>query len=390
MPSTASSQRSLGLDVLRGVAILMVLVCHGALLRSPTWDMIIWRPCWSGVDLFFVISGFLISGLLFSEYKRTDRIRFRRFAVRRAMKIYPAFFTMVALTVVIRVTQHRYEVWPQLLHDVFFVQSYLPGTWGHFWSLSVEEHFYILLPVLMFTMMRFASQTSGNPFTAIPKLFILVALAVLAARIATAKYMPYSLQTNHFPTHLRVDSLFFGVVLSYYYHFHNERFVTFVKARRAYILAAAALLLTPLLLVGQWEPWMYTWGFTFVYLGYGCLLVASLHVSSAECPRPALTALRVVAYVGTFSYSIYLWHAFCSGILSRLPARFSAVRVVIFFASSILVGVVASKLIEFPVIRIRDRLFPSTGRLLVGSPAGEARRIELMESASASPVNSSV
>src|SRR5258708_16649284 len=95
-------RRNLQLDVLRGVAILMVLLCHSIFLRQPTWDLILWRPGWSGVDLFFVISGFLISGLLFTEYQKTGGIRFKRFSIRRALKLYPAFYFLLLLTLMAR------------------------------------------------------------------------------------------------------------------------------------------------------------------------------------------------------------------------------------------------------------------------------------------------
>src|SRR5579871_4107611 len=91
------SQRNVQLDALRGVAILMVLVCHTFVFRKAGWEAMLVRSGWAGVDLFFVLSGFLISGLLFSEYQRTGQIRFRRFALRRAFKLYPAFYVLVAL-----------------------------------------------------------------------------------------------------------------------------------------------------------------------------------------------------------------------------------------------------------------------------------------------------
>src|SRR5258708_988951 len=93
------NRRNLQLDCLRGVAILMVIMCHSVLFRLPYWDWRLVLSGWAGVDLFFVLSGFLISGLLFAEYRRGGTIRFRRFAIRRALKIYPAFYALVLLTV---------------------------------------------------------------------------------------------------------------------------------------------------------------------------------------------------------------------------------------------------------------------------------------------------
>jgi peptidoglycan/LPS O-acetylase OafA/YrhL len=357
-------RRNLQLDFLRGVAILMVMVCHSIYIRPPTWDAVIWQPGWSGVDLFFVVSGFLISGLLFSEYRKTAKIRFGRFAVRRAIKIYPAFWVLLLVTVAVKVVRHPVslgdDIWQQVLHDVFFFQSYLPGTWGHFWSLSVEEHFYILLPLTMFFLLHAARRRSDrNPFTAIPKLFLVIAPALLIARLITARYMPFSWQTHLFPTHLRLDSLLFGVVIAYYYHFHRERFTDFAMRRRVPILCAAAVLLAPLFFVSQYAPWMYTYGFTALYLGYGCLLVGFLHVPVDGFQRPILRGLRGIAYVGTFSYSIYLWHVPWLTLVLRMHfIKSTTERLVFYYVGSVLLGILTAKLVEFPALRLRERLFP--------------------------------
>jgi peptidoglycan/LPS O-acetylase OafA/YrhL len=88
-------ERNLQLDLLRCVAILGVLVAHTTLFRTPAswWDRLVVRPSWTGVDLFFVLSGFLISGLLFSEFQKTGGINYRRFAIRRALKLYPTLYS---------------------------------------------------------------------------------------------------------------------------------------------------------------------------------------------------------------------------------------------------------------------------------------------------------
>jgi peptidoglycan/LPS O-acetylase OafA/YrhL len=285
-------------------------------------DFILWRPCWSGVDLFFVISGFLISGILFAEFKRSGRIRFGRFAIRRALKIYPSFYVLVLLTVAVRVAQHRYWVFWQALHDLLFIQSYTPGTWGHFWSLSVEEHFYVLLPVLLFFLIRRSKDNCTNPFTAIPKLFLVIGPLELIARLLTAKLVPFSIETNYFPTHLRMDSLFFGVVISYFYHFHEEKFSKVAHRWRYLIFCAAAGFLVPIFVIGQYTAWICTYGLSCIYVGYGLLLVGSLQVSIQALPKAVQLLLRVLARVGTFSYSIYLWHGLCSGMVSAwLPPR---------------------------------------------------------------------
>jgi len=359
--SAQRTQRNLQLDVLRAAAILLVLVCHSRYLREPTWDLILWRPAWSGVDLFFVISGFLISGLLFSEYRRNRQVGFARFFVRRAFKIYPAFYAAVILTALpalIFAHGDYSRIWPPLLNDLFFLQSYREGSWGHFWSLSVEEHFYLLLPIALWLMIRFGKNTS-NPFQRLPLAFLVVASGVLMARLWTAEFVrPFQWQTHLYPTHLRVDSLLFGVLLAYYFHFHRESFSKFISDNRTIITFVGCLLLSPLLLIGQYDRWMYTWGFTVIFLGYGCLMMAFLHLDVASGSRSINALLGAVAYIGTFSYSIYLWHIPWLKFVRALPLESVGVRLLWFYGGSIIVGIIAGEVIELPALRLREAFFP--------------------------------
>src|SRR6266436_3971304 len=195
-PNLLATSRNLQLDFLRGVAILLVILRHTVLFHIPGWEASLVQFGWAGVDLFFVLSGFLISGLLFSEYRQNGMIRFARFAVRRALKIYPAFYFLVLLTVLARIALHTSDaVLRPLLHDVFFMQSYTPGTYGHFWSLSVEEHFYILFPLALYFMLRRKRPEDADPFRFLPWLFCIVAVVLLVARLLKARYVvPFTWQ----------------------------------------------------------------------------------------------------------------------------------------------------------------------------------------------------
>src|SRR5438034_2045551 len=167
------------LDVLRAIAVLLVLGHHmdppdpgvvtSLRVVVDTWH----RAGGVGVDLFFVLSGFLISGLLFSEYKRSGRIDFLRFFIRRGFKIYPAYYFFLFLLAFLRGRP--------TLADLIFMQSYWPYSWGHTWSLSVEEHFYIALPLVLMLSMRFSRCRN---FSWIPYAFPVVLIACLAMRIA--------------------------------------------------------------------------------------------------------------------------------------------------------------------------------------------------------------
>src|SRR2546429_9016629 len=121
--------RNKRLDILRCIAVITVIFHHSGESSFFT------RVGWTGVDLFFVLSGFLISGLLFSEYKTQNSISFKRFFIRRGLKIYPAFYLFLFLTGILsRVVFHTHLLVPHYLHEVFFVQNYWQGVWDHTWT----------------------------------------------------------------------------------------------------------------------------------------------------------------------------------------------------------------------------------------------------------------
>jgi peptidoglycan/LPS O-acetylase OafA/YrhL len=361
------TSRNRQLDVLRAVAIMMVLSAHVVLIHTPRW----WeRPIvdhgWAGVDLFFVLSGYLISGLLFAEFQKTGGIRFKRFAFRRAMKIWPPLYALTSAVLAWRL-YHDFSLKPVIpfVRDLLFLDSYLPGTYGHFWSLAVEEHFYILLPICLFLMLR-AAPRSDNPFRAIPILFLIVASFALLTRIGAAIVTPakagvpiavsfesFDYYAHFYPTHLRIDSLMFGVLLGYYDNFHGSRLRRAVRDRRLACLLASVLLLLPCFLLSQFSPVLYTVGFTSTYLGFGLLMLVFLETSLPE-RGPLAWMSRALARIGQYSYSIYLWHIsvllFCAEYIHLRPS------VAWYFVGSIIVGIAMSKLIEIPTLRLRDRL----------------------------------
>src|SRR5262252_1494496 len=173
------------LDILRCAAVLLVVTGHSGIFFLTS------KVGWVGVDLFFVLSGFLISGLLYSEYKKRGDISFRRFFIRRGMKIYPAFYVMLLATYVGQLLFWHAPPQPfsSYLREILFVQNYRFAIWGHTWSLAVEEHFYIALALLLLVLARYSSNRT-DPFRKVPHIFFLLGLLCLALRILTIQLTP--------------------------------------------------------------------------------------------------------------------------------------------------------------------------------------------------------
>jgi peptidoglycan/LPS O-acetylase OafA/YrhL len=328
---------------------------------------------WVGVDLFFVLSGFLISGLLYSEYKERGEISFRRFFIRRGMKIYPAFYVMLLATFVGQLLFWHAPPQPfsSYLREILFVQNYRYAIWGHTWSLAVEEHFYIALALLLLVLARYSSNRT-DPFRKVPQVFLIVAVTCLTLRILTialtspAKFLTWQVMNL---THTRIDALFFGVLLGYLYHFRPQIITNLCRpaVNRVALGILSVTLLSCCYFFSRDDHFQLMFGLTFLYLGFGGLLILCLEVRNVLPGRAARITEKIgtgCADVGTYSYSIYLWHApfliyvpvFLRKFVHVQPSGVAVQGVLILGCCAL--GIAMAKLIEFPMLQLRDRLFP--------------------------------
>jgi peptidoglycan/LPS O-acetylase OafA/YrhL len=376
---TNPDRRSIPLDVLRGIAILLVIPNHGLVFNRDVGKLqfltlIFDRLGWTGVDLFFVLSGFLIGGLLFREIQKTGRLNSPRFLVRRAFKIWPPYFCLLAWSIANTLrhgksysqTWHLY--WPNLIHlQNYFFHGPEPQTW----SLAVEEHFYLSLAVALVVMLAVWPKWIVQHFPAIAIFSIgLIALS----RSIEGLFVPYSLENLYFPTHLRIDALLFGVLLGNVAVFHAAAWDALLS-RAPIVLFLGICYVAVVAFVPREKLFGHTAAYTLLYLGYGSILIGALGLQRrwAHAPpthaRKILNATgRVVAWIGVFSYGIYLWHIdFARNLvwyhlvprLDRLPAQVEYLAILLIYVIvAVLVGAAMSLIVEFPSLRIRDRLFP--------------------------------
>jgi peptidoglycan/LPS O-acetylase OafA/YrhL len=357
--------RNKRLDILRSVAVIIVLIHHGNISSFFT------QVGWIGVDLFFVLSGFLISGLLFSEYKKRESISFMRFFIRRGLKIYPAFYVFLLLIGVASYTVlHTTFSIARWLHDIFFIMNYELGTADHTWTLAVEEHFYIFLPIFLLIMVHL-SPNRKDPFRAIPWASAIIAVMCLMFRANSVLVGIPNFHMAYTASHERMDSLFFGVLIGYLYHFRPmilDKLMRSIRIRSAMTLVSALLLSTAYFLPRD-SKFLATFGYSLIYLGFGGVLLLSIYVHKI-LPQGIIGITERIgtcfAFVGMYSYSIYLWHGFVGACLPGLFRRVLHFptgphgRFAVYFVGSFLAGIAMSKLIEYPILRFRDRLFPAS------------------------------
>lgn len=352
------------LDGLRGVAIGLVLIVHylpNITKVSPDsswwWPLRVLSACWSGVDLFFVLSGYLIGGIL--EDNRDAMNYFRVFYWRRACRILPIYFlTLVGVVVIPSVFQERVRD-TMLLVDplpfwsyLFFVQNLVMAVQGQFggwivtWSLAVEEQFYVFLPLVV----RF-----GRGWL----------IAVLSGGCLAAPFfrlmLPNPVAAYVLPI-ARADSLFLGVLLAL---LMRERPVAAVKL-------GSFPGLVPILLGGCFtialiepsfdkEP-MRSLGTSLFALTYAAILLRSQVTQGGATNR--ILRIKFLGWLGRRAYFVYLTHftvlVVVHGLVSkqdprnRTPEDFAVT--VLALAVTLLAAEVSWRLIEAPAIRAGHRV----------------------------------
>jgi peptidoglycan/LPS O-acetylase OafA/YrhL len=335
------------LDVLRAMAVFFVMCTHCPAIQP------LGKMGWIGVDLFFVLSGFLISGLLFSEFATTKEIDWKRFLIRRAFKIYPPFYFFLALTVLIEWVVFSHLITRRaLIAETFFFQNYFSDWrfWGHTWSLAVEEHFYLLLPMCLMLLI-WLRRGDAEPLKFLPHIVFTTSFVVLLGRTYSASrgFWVYS------HTHARVDALASGVAFSWFWHFRHDFLRTNVSRFKWLIIAVIPILISPALFWDYDGFLISSVGLTAIYIGFTGLLAIVLFLPVP--PKFVISALTPVASVGIYSYSIYLWHVPVQRYLTALGFHGDIKGFLLFVALSLLIGIGMSRLIETPSIRMRDKLF---------------------------------
>jgi peptidoglycan/LPS O-acetylase OafA/YrhL len=345
-------QRVPQIDVLRAIAILLVLLQHFG--PNELW---IHQFGWTGVDLFFVLSGFLVSGLLFREMDRFGDVEPKRFLIRRGYKIYPTFWIMITATIVLRLCYREHMQWRQIADELLFLQNYGPSLWSPTWSLAVEEHFYLLLALGFYWWGRKQPAISERRGLLLAGAFLLLILAVRTATVLTvtsgARWVTWG-------THVRLDSLAFGTILAYLNHRHRNGLRAFVQRHWLWMLPVGIAMVCHVFVWDMGTVFTRTIGYTLLYLGYSAIMLTTLFM------LPATDAVsRFLAAIGRNSYGIYIWHMpFFTLVVDKLVGWHvlpkPLTRTLPFYlVVCIGAGILLTRLIEAPFLVKRDRDYPN-------------------------------
>lgn len=374
-PHTEAPEPSLGripaLDGIRALAIVLVLVFHGGF----SWA----GGGFFGVDVFFVLSGFLITGLLVSEYRQNAGIGLRRFWAHRIRRLGPALLVMLAgialyayfLAPSDTLGELRTNALATLLyvnnwHQVSGGQGYFaalntPQPLLHTWSLSIEEQFYVVWPLVVLGVLTWSRS--------LRTLLVVTVTGAVASAVAMVVVYGNGAGANraYYGTDTRAQALLIGaalaIVLAHPLPRRRAGPVTTTSlvrqvslgttARSAVVALGAAGLVTVVWLaysVDSTSSWIYRGGFTLVALATAALIACVALVPPSPWSR--LLALRPVRYVGAISYGLYLYHWPIFVVLDNARTGLSgwalfALRVACSFA----VAAVSLHFLEMPIRR---------------------------------------
>jgi peptidoglycan/LPS O-acetylase OafA/YrhL len=363
-PRFRNRERQPGLDLLRALAIIVVVVYHAALFGFKLPGRVD-RFGWIGVDLFFVLSGYLIGGQLLAPLARNQRIKLGRFFSRRALRIMPAYFIVLAIYFLLPAWREYPEMSQPLWKFLLSVQNIAlhGGTaFSHAWSLAVEDQFYLALPFLLSFLCR-------RPRAAIivPFLIIIGGIALRAFLAAQNPSVDGGVSFRgfqawiYYPTWTRLDPLVFGVVLAAIERFRPNWWQRLINCALWLWLPGLGLIVYALYL-GETKNLTVVacvWQFPLIAIGMAALLVC------AVSPRLPLCRVAIpgAAFIATIAYSAYLIQKlvingveqFCTNHSIDLTsvAALLGVELCVYLAATILF-----LSIERPVLLLRRRLAP--------------------------------
>lgn len=338
-------QRNFSLDFFRALAIMLVFTAHSVLAAGSPIMLAPLQLGGTGVDLFFVLSGWLIGNQLLLEKKRFGNIQVPRFWVRRWMRTMPAYYAVLTLTILqLYLTKDNFSF--PFAH-LFFLQNY-SGDLSIFsvsWSLSVEEQFYLFIAPLFVITLKLPTRYQ-----------ILVLLSLLACP-TFFRHMDYYTTLNE--THVRLDCCAMGVLLAYIKHHKNSLWNLFQsKANLLFIVSISVYLI---FYVARYKPELDISGPSKLLLA----LIFGIWVLWSDKTNYSSHNLftKIVMHVSTRSYAMYLLHVDALALLRKLDldGNFFA-----FFALSLALTMLLSeclyRVIELPFMKSRSRFNFSKSR----------------------------
>ena len=305
------------IDSLRALAVLAVIIYHVDVNYLPGGFL--------GVDLFFVLSGYLISSLIIKEFRKTGTVNLYNFYIRRARRLLPAVYFMITVGLVVMVLFNEVLLrkshldaifgyiyssnWWYIFHKLDYFDSFgAQSPFKHLWSLAIEEQFYMIFP-LLFLLVNGKKKSKDGTYK-LNKNFLYVVLGlILVSLIAYILLFDINnISRIYFGTDTRAFSLLVGVVGAILYPM--ERLHSKVTPQQNMIysvvsLVSIATLITVMIYTSEYNTWLYRGGFLLVAI-LGLIVIISSGKQHTLMSK--LLSFKPIVFIGKISYSLYLWH----------------------------------------------------------------------------------
>ncbi len=375
------------LDGLRACAVLMVFFQHYLLAYIPN----LWQWGWAGVDFFFVLSGFLITGILYDT--RESQHHFKNFYIRRTLRIFPLYYGVLLVILLLSPVMHwewsfKWLCWPlyvsnyvrfafmgefllshRTLESLFSTKTivHIPVRLflGHFWSLAVEEQFYLLWPLVVFTIKERVKLRNVCACVVVLMPFI---------RLVSGFLLPHSwIQEGCLErmTPFRADALLLGGMLALMIRGREGDTLKRIAPKVGgicllilFLVPAIAPVVSARVDVGSSSLWMGSFGLSLIELFGGSVILMLLNDGS-QLSR--LLSFAPIRRLGEISYGFYVFHdiphlfyiAIAMSILGKYSSGAMFLTIPIAFVFTLFLSLVSYRFFEMPFLRLKDRLAPA-------------------------------
>ena len=305
------------IDSLRALAVLAVIIYHVDVNYLPGGFL--------GVDLFFVLSGYLISSLIIKEYRKTGSLNLYNFYIRRARRLLPAVYFMITIGLVVMVLFNEVLLrkshldaifgyiyssnWWYIFHKLDYFDSFgAQSPFKHLWSLAIEEQFYMIFPLLFLLINRKKKSKDGTYKLNKNFLYVVLGLILVSLIAHILLFDINNISRIYFGTDTRAFSLLVGVVGAILYPMEKLHAKETPQQNIMYSvvsLVSIATLITVMIYTSEYNTWLYRGGFLLVAI-LGLIVIISSGKQHTLMSR--LLSFKPVVFIGKISYSLYLWH----------------------------------------------------------------------------------
>ncbi len=311
-------ERIRGLDLLRAIAILWVMLFHAFVAELHLPFEAVFKFGWMGVDLFFALSGYLIGSQLFKSYCQQNPLSWKQFYLRRAFRILPAYWVIVVLYFTIPVFREDpgiQPLWQFLTFTVNLLIDYKHNrAFSQAWSLCIEEHFYLCFPWIVMVLMKKPSIKKAASVC----IGLFVFGLFIRGYLWIVELYPHRIERDgmirlgrpyfeliYFPTYSRIDGLLAGVMVAGVKYFRPTWWKQWMEKKNVLLILSSLGLLACILMFRDRQS------FIASVIGYPLLAASfALLVAAAASPHSRIGSLRIpfVSNISTLAYSLYLTH----------------------------------------------------------------------------------